>query len=77
MSGMPITRITSNRQLHIRRRVMLSTVIAQEIVIEAPLELVWGVVTEPEQISQWFTDATELDLRPRASRRGCGWSRPN
>lgn len=43
---------------------MLPTVIAQEIVIDAPPELVWGVVTEPEQISQWYTDATELDLRP-------------
>ena len=43
---------------------MLSTVIAQEIVIDAPPELVWGVVTEPEQISQWFTDEAELDLRP-------------
>jgi uncharacterized protein YndB with AHSA1/START domain len=38
--------------------------IEREIVIDAPVDVVWAVVTEPEQISGWFSDAVELDLRP-------------
>jgi uncharacterized protein YndB with AHSA1/START domain len=38
--------------------------IERELLIEAPLDVVWGVVTEPAQISRWFSDAAELDLRP-------------
>lgn len=38
--------------------------IEREILIEAPAELVWQVVTEPEHISGWFSDSAELDLRP-------------
>lgn len=38
--------------------------IEREILIEAPVDVVWGVVTEPEQIKRWFTDAADLDLRP-------------
>src|ERR1700716_2363444 len=38
--------------------------IEREIVIDAPLEVVWSVVTEPEHISGWFSDSAELDLRP-------------
>ena len=38
--------------------------IEREILIEAPVEVVWSVVTEPEHISRWFSDAIELDLRP-------------
>lgn len=34
------------------------------ILIEAPMDVVWAVVTEPEHISGWFSDAAELDLRP-------------
>jgi len=37
--------------------------IEREIVIDAPVEIVWAVVTEPEQISGWFSDSVELDLR--------------
>jgi len=36
--------------------------IERETLIEAPLEVVWGVVTEPAQISRWFSDAAQLDL---------------
>lgn len=43
---------------------MIPNVIEKEILIEAPVETVWGVITEPAQISQWFSDAAELDLRP-------------
>ena len=38
--------------------------IAREIVIDAPVEVVWSVVTEPEHISGWFSDSADLDLRP-------------
>ena len=38
--------------------------IEREILIDAPVEVVWAVVTEPEHISKWFSDSVELDLRP-------------
>ena len=38
--------------------------IEREILIDAPVQVVWAVVTEPEHISGWFSDSVELDLRP-------------
>jgi uncharacterized protein YndB with AHSA1/START domain len=38
--------------------------IEREILIDAPMEVVWAVVTEPEHISGWFSDSVDLDLRP-------------
>jgi uncharacterized protein YndB with AHSA1/START domain len=38
--------------------------IEREILIDAPIEVVWRVVTEPEHISGWFSDSIELELRP-------------
>jgi uncharacterized protein YndB with AHSA1/START domain len=38
--------------------------IEREIVIDAPLEVVWAVVTAPEHVGGWFSDSAELDLRP-------------
>jgi uncharacterized protein YndB with AHSA1/START domain len=38
--------------------------IEREIVIDAPVEVVWSVVTEPEHVSGWFSDSADLDLRP-------------
>jgi uncharacterized protein YndB with AHSA1/START domain len=38
--------------------------IEREILIDAPLDVVWAVVTEPEHIRGWFSDAVDLDLRP-------------
>jgi uncharacterized protein YndB with AHSA1/START domain len=38
--------------------------IDREIVIEAPVEVVWRTITEPDQIARWFADRVELDLRP-------------
>jgi uncharacterized protein YndB with AHSA1/START domain len=35
--------------------------IEREILIEAPAEVVWGVVTEPEQIRCWFSDEAALE----------------
>jgi uncharacterized protein YndB with AHSA1/START domain len=38
--------------------------IEREILIDAPVEVVWAVVTEPDHISGWFSHTAELDLRP-------------
>src|SRR4029077_906086 len=37
--------------------------IEKEILIEAPVEVVWRIVTEPEHIREWFADQAEIDLR--------------
>ena len=37
--------------------------VEREILIEAPPEVVWGVLTEPEQIGRWFSDEAELEQR--------------
>jgi uncharacterized protein YndB with AHSA1/START domain len=37
--------------------------IEREVVIEAPLERVWALITEPEHVGTWFADAgAEIDL---------------
>ena len=38
--------------------------IEREIMIDAPVEVVWRTITEPDQISQWFADRVELVLEP-------------
>jgi uncharacterized protein YndB with AHSA1/START domain len=38
--------------------------ISREIVIEAPPERVWAVLTEPVHLAQWFSDEVEIDTRP-------------
>jgi uncharacterized protein YndB with AHSA1/START domain len=43
---------------------MVADRIEQEIVIEAPPEVVWELVTDPEHVGAWFGDAAEIDLRP-------------
>jgi uncharacterized protein YndB with AHSA1/START domain len=43
---------------------MTDLTIEREILIDAPAEVVWRTITEPEQIAQWFADRVELDLRP-------------
>jgi uncharacterized protein YndB with AHSA1/START domain len=40
--------------------------VEREIRIEASPEIVWAVITEPEQISRWFSDKAEIDARPGA-----------
>ena len=43
---------------------MIPDAIEKEILIAAPVETVYRVITEPAQISQWFSDAAELDPAP-------------
>ena len=38
--------------------------IAREIVIDAPPERVWAIVTEAQHLAGWFSDEAEIDLRP-------------
>ena len=38
--------------------------IEREILIEAPREVVWSVITEPEHVGRWFSDSAAIDLRP-------------
>ena len=40
--------------------------IVREIVIDAPIDVVWRTITEPEQISRWFADKVELEVKPGA-----------
>ena len=45
---------------------MPGLVIEREVVIEAPAEVVWRTITEPDQISQWFADRVDLVVEPGA-----------
>jgi uncharacterized protein YndB with AHSA1/START domain len=37
--------------------------VEREILIEASPEVVWSVITEPEQISRWFSDEADVEGR--------------
>jgi len=43
---------------------MTDLTIEREVLIEAPAEVVWRTITEPEQVVRWFADRVELDARP-------------
>jgi uncharacterized protein YndB with AHSA1/START domain len=45
---------------------MPGLLIEREVVIEAPVEVVWRTITEPDQITQWFADRVELAVEPGA-----------
>jgi uncharacterized protein YndB with AHSA1/START domain len=39
--------------------------IAHEVVVDAPVERVWAILTEADHIREWFAfDGAEIDLRP-------------
>jgi uncharacterized protein YndB with AHSA1/START domain len=38
--------------------------IEREVLIDAPVEVVWSIVTEPEHIGRWLSDSAEIDLQP-------------
>ena len=48
--------------------------IEREIEIDAPIDVVWSVITEPDHITGWFTDTAELDAHPGREGR-FGWER--
>jgi uncharacterized protein YndB with AHSA1/START domain len=45
---------------------MAGRVIEREALIEAPVEVVWRTITEPDQISRWFADRVDLVVEPGA-----------
>jgi uncharacterized protein YndB with AHSA1/START domain len=38
--------------------------IEREVLIDAPVELVWSIVTEPEYVGRWLSDTAQIDRRP-------------
>ena len=42
---------------------MVADSIEREIRIDAPVPVVWRVLTDPDQITQWFSDEAEVDVR--------------
>ena len=34
-----------------------------EVLIDAPIEVVWRTITEPDQIAKWFADEAHVELR--------------
>jgi uncharacterized protein YndB with AHSA1/START domain len=51
-------------QQHLAMTTVDDLQIDREVLIAAPAEVVWRTVTEPAQISLWFAERVELDLRP-------------
>ncbi|MFZ0664352.1 MAG: SRPBCC domain-containing protein [Acidimicrobiales bacterium] len=45
---------------------MPNLVIERQILIEAPVEVVWKTITMPDQITQWFCDRVQLVVEPGA-----------
>jgi uncharacterized protein YndB with AHSA1/START domain len=45
---------------------MADLVIERDVLIEAPAEVVWRIITEPDQMTQWFADRVELVVEPGA-----------
>lgn len=43
---------------------MVQDSIEREVQVDAPIETVWAIVTEPEHIGSWLGDSAEVDLRP-------------
>jgi uncharacterized protein YndB with AHSA1/START domain len=47
-------------------RMMTELAIEREVLIEAPADVVWRTITEPDQMSQWFADRVDLAVQPGA-----------
>ena len=43
---------------------MVPESIEREVLIDAPQDVVWAIVTQPEHVGGWFSDSAEIDLRP-------------
>jgi uncharacterized protein YndB with AHSA1/START domain len=40
--------------------------VERDILIEAPVDVVWRTITEPDQISLWFADKVDVELKTGA-----------
>ncbi|HMD56477.1 MAG TPA: SRPBCC family protein [Solirubrobacteraceae bacterium] len=38
--------------------------IEREVLINAPVEIVWSIVSEPEHVARWLSDSAAIDARP-------------
>jgi uncharacterized protein YndB with AHSA1/START domain len=45
---------------------MADLAIERDVLIEAPIQVVWHTVTEPDQMTQWFADRVDLVIEPGA-----------
>jgi uncharacterized protein YndB with AHSA1/START domain len=45
---------------------MTTNLIEREIVVEAPIDIVWTTLTEPGEISRWFAEEADFELRTGA-----------
>jgi uncharacterized protein YndB with AHSA1/START domain len=45
---------------------MPGLMIDRDVLIEAPAEVVWRTITEPDQMSLWFADRVDLVIEPGA-----------
>jgi len=45
---------------------MQGLTIERDVLVEAPPEVVWRTITEPDQMSQWFADRVDLVVEPGA-----------
>jgi uncharacterized protein YndB with AHSA1/START domain len=43
---------------------MADFTIERDVMIDAPVEVVWRTITEPDQMSQWFAQRVELEVTP-------------
>lgn len=51
----------------------MTDVIERELHVDAPIERVWQVLTDPAYVARWFGDRAEIDLRPGGAA-VFGWS---
>jgi uncharacterized protein YndB with AHSA1/START domain len=53
-----------NQKLQMERRAMSGDRIEREIDIDAPIDVVWEVLTQPDHMRRWFVDETDVASRP-------------
>jgi uncharacterized protein YndB with AHSA1/START domain len=39
-------------------------IVEREVLIDAPAEVVWSIVTEPHEVRRWFADEAEFEASP-------------
>src|ERR1035441_10700434 len=67
---------TAGGALREDRILMAGLVIGREVLIEAPAEVVWRTITEPDQMSQWRAGRFPTRQKPAVSTRPPGHGRP-